>query len=94
MSDIIEIKTETKTVVPTEKYILGKELNKMRIEELESISDFNMVEYKKQNPKLEIIINKLILGISRGQQKTFEKLTITEKEEVLKNIFVEKEEEI
>jgi len=94
MSDIQDIKTETKTIPTPEKYVLGKELNKMRIEELENINSFDMVVFKIQNPTLELIIDRLILGISRGKAKKFSVLTITEKEEVLKNLFVEKEEEI
>ena len=94
MSDIQDIKTETKTEIQVEKYILDKKINKSRIEELENITNFDMVKFRKENQPLDLIIGELITGISRGNTKNFNALTITEKEEVLKNLFIEKEEEI
>ncbi len=90
MSEVIAEKINQQT----EKLLLkNKKINTSRIEELNEISNFDMFKFIEENPKLEDIINKLILGISRGKTK-FKLLTITEKEEVLKNIFIEKEEEI
>jgi len=94
MSDIQDIKTEKKIEVRVEKYILDKKINKSRIEELENITNFDMVKFRKENQTLDLIIGELISGISRGNTRNFNSLTITEKEEVLKNIFIEKEEEI
>lgn len=75
-------------------YNKGKELNKTRLEELKNINSFDMPKFKAENPELEQLINFLIIGISKETKKKFETLTITEKEQVLINIFQEKEEEI
>ena len=75
-------------------YNKDKELNKTRLEELQKINDFDMPKFKQEKPELEQIIDFLIIGISKGEKKKFDTLTITEKEQVLINIFQEKEEEI
>lgn len=88
-------------------YMDNKRLFSSRVKELKSIKHFDMEAYKKsledyakneemQQAVKELIelINDLVKGISRGQQTHFSKLTIIEKEEVLKNLFMEEEEEI
>jgi len=72
-------------------YIDNKTMNNDRIEELYSILNINIDNFIK-NDKIEIVINKLIENITRGRVrnwKQWDKCLILEKEEILKNIFIE-----
>jgi len=75
-------------------YNTDKDIFEIRISELNKIKSFDMIKFKEENQELIEIIDLLIVGISKGQEKHFAKLTIIEKEEVLKNIFIEKEEDL
>ena len=75
-------------------YLIDKKIFELRLSELKNINEFDMIKFKEENQELEEIINLLIIGISKGAEKHFAKLSIIEKEELLKNLFIENEEDL
>jgi hypothetical protein len=74
-------------------YLVGKEVFELSYSEAKKINEFDMVLYKKENPEKVETINYFIASASNDiKEKIFGKLTLTQKEEVLKRMFIETEE--
>lgn len=79
-------------------YLGTKELNKDRLKDLHLVETFDLLKYVNENPELEQMVNLIIIAITRGSctnVKNYKRMTnVIEKEEILNNIFRDKEETI
>jgi len=76
-------------------YLVGKEVFELSYSEAKKISEFDMVLYKKENPeKVEAIDYFIQSAVNNNSSKkyTYLNLTLSQKEEVLKRMFIETEE--
>ena len=74
-------------------YLVGKEVFELSYSEAKKISEFDMVLYKKENPeKVEAIDYFIQSAANDFKIKKYSSLTLSQKEEVLKRMFIETEE--
>ena len=75
-------------------YLVGKEIFTLSYEEAKKVNEFDMIKYRADNENLSEIIEAFIISASNNTTKKYSSLTLSQKEEVLKRMFIEIEEDL
>jgi len=75
-------------------YLEGKEIFTLSYSEAKKVNEFDMIKYRADNENLSEIIEAFIISASNNTTKKYSSLTLSQKEEVLKRMFIEIEEDL